>query len=158
MLAAAMDIVFASEDAKLLAGQLQYFTVPWDIGPRKAKEILFEHRVMSAHEARDLGMVNRVYPLDKLEEETLAFADRVADNFRDRVRGCKLAINHMMDTMGFSTEMDYAFHTHHLLRQMAYTSEEAVSAGVRGETSRERRIGRPDAALRNLELKQQGEV
>ena len=41
MIASAMDIIFASEDALFLPSQFQYFSTPWDIGPRKAKEILF---------------------------------------------------------------------------------------------------------------------
>lgn len=114
MISAAMDIIFAGEDARFLPGHAQFFTLPWDVGPRKAKEIIFEHRVVSAREARELGWINRVYANDKLEQETLAFADRVADNLRDRVRGIKTAINHMMDTMGFSADGLWLAHESHL--------------------------------------------
>jgi enoyl-CoA hydratase len=159
MISAAMDIIFASEDAKFLPGQAQFFTLPWDVGPRKAKEILFEHRVVSAREARELGWVNRVYPKERLEAETLAFANRVADNFRDRVRGLKLAINHMMDTMGFGTEIDYAWHANHIYRGFAYSSEQALAAGIEmGGGRRDRRVGRADTALENLKIKERTEL
>jgi enoyl-CoA hydratase len=112
MFATAMDILFAAEDAMFLPGQVQYFSPPWDLGPKKAKEILFEHRFMTAWEAHDAGFVNRVFPAEKLEEETLAYADRVADNYLSNpfgVRMIKFSINHMMDTQGFSAEMETAF-------------------------------------------------
>ena len=44
MIAAAMDLVFASPDARFLAGLVEYFSLPWDIHPRKAKELAFESR------------------------------------------------------------------------------------------------------------------
>ncbi len=81
MLAAAMDVVFAAEDTLFLPGLVEYFSVPWDLSPRKAKEILLEHRFISAAEALAYGFVNRTYPADRLEEETLAYAGRVADNY-----------------------------------------------------------------------------
>ncbi len=81
MLAAAMDVVFAAEDALFLPGMVEYFSAPWDLGPRKAKEILLEHRFVTAAEALACGFVNRTFPADRLEEETLAYTDRVADNY-----------------------------------------------------------------------------
>jgi enoyl-CoA hydratase len=42
---------------------VQYFTMPWDLGPRKAKEYLFTGDYIDAATARDLGLVNRVVPL-----------------------------------------------------------------------------------------------
>jgi naphthoate synthase len=43
------------------------------VGPKKAKEIWFLCRQYSAEEALDMGLVNRVVPLEELEEETLAW-------------------------------------------------------------------------------------
>jgi naphthoate synthase len=43
------------------------------VGPKKAKEIWFLCRQYSAEEARDMGMVNTVVPLERLEEETVAW-------------------------------------------------------------------------------------
>lgn len=114
--AAAMDLIFASEDALFLPSHVQYFTVPWDIGYRRAKEILFEHRFLTAWEALEYGMVNRVYPTrEELEKETLAYAGRVADNWlRDpmRVRTAKFSVNHMMDQMGYTAELNAAYQSY----------------------------------------------
>jgi naphthoate synthase len=41
------------------------------VGPKKAKEIWFLCRQYSAEEAREMGMVNTVVPLDRLEHETV---------------------------------------------------------------------------------------
>ncbi len=80
MLAACCDIVFAAEDAQFLAGFVEYMSIPWDIGIRRAKELCFESRFVSAGEAASHGFVNRVLPTADLERETYAFARRVAEN------------------------------------------------------------------------------
>jgi naphthoate synthase len=41
------------------------------VGPKKAKEIWFLCRQYSAEEGREMGMVNTVVPLDRLEDETV---------------------------------------------------------------------------------------
>ncbi len=43
------------------------------VGPKKAKEIWFLCRQYTAEEALDMGLVNRVVPLEELEEETVAW-------------------------------------------------------------------------------------
>jgi naphthoate synthase len=43
------------------------------VGPKKAKEVWFLCRQYSAQEAREMGMVNTVVPLERLEEETVAW-------------------------------------------------------------------------------------
>ncbi len=112
MFASAMDLVFASGDALFLPSQLQYFSAPWDLGPKKAKEILFENRFLTAEEAKDLGFVNRVYLRDQLEEKTLEYANRVAENDPMTTRMAKYSINQMLDGQGYSTAVTAAFHTY----------------------------------------------
>ena len=112
MVAAAMDVIFAAEDAQFLPGFVEYFSVPWDLGPRKAKEILLEHRFITAREAYSYGFVNRIFPREDLETETLAYADRVADNYLAepfQTRLCKFSINHMEEAMGFNDEIGAAY-------------------------------------------------
>ncbi len=109
MIAAAMDVVFASPDARFLAGQVEYFSIPFDVGFRKAKELLFESRLIDAEEARALGFVNRVYPAEELERETLAWARRVAEQGYGTLRMAKLATNKIQDQLGFTAAMEAAF-------------------------------------------------
>lgn len=144
--AAAMDIIFASEDALFLPSHVQYFSIPWDIGPRKAKEVLFEHRFMTAWEAYQQGLVNRVFTREKLEEETLAYAERVAENcLRDpvRIRTAKFSVNHMMDTMGFTAELEAAYQSYFIAIEMRDGERERDEKGGIAQTS---------MALQNLEL------
>ncbi len=102
MLAAAMDVVFAAEDAEFLAGFVEYMSIPWDIGIRRAKELCFESRFISADEAREYGLVNRVLPLADLERETWAWARRVAENSPEALRMAKIQMNKAQDAQGFT--------------------------------------------------------
>jgi enoyl-CoA hydratase len=102
MLAAAMDVVFAADDAEFLAGMVEYMSIPWDIGIRRAKELVFESRFISAAEAAQYGLVNRVLPKADLEAQTLAWAARVAQNSPEVLRMAKLQMNKAQDAQGFS--------------------------------------------------------
>lgn len=106
MLAAAMDVVFASDDAQFLAGFVEYMSIPWDIGIRRAKELCFESRFISAAEAADYGFVNRTYPVLELERETLAWARRVAENSPEALRMAKIQMNKAQDAQGFSRALE----------------------------------------------------
>ncbi len=68
MIASAMDVIFAADDAMLLGSHFQYFAMPWDLHPGKVKEILFESRFIDATEAHELGLVNRVMPRARLAQ------------------------------------------------------------------------------------------
>ena len=106
MLAAAMDVVFAAEDAEFLAGMVEYMSIPWDIGIRRAKELIFESRFISADEAARYGLVNRVLPRHELERETLAWAARVAQNSPEVLRMGKIQMNKAQDAQGFSQAVE----------------------------------------------------
>jgi enoyl-CoA hydratase len=138
MIAAAMDVIFASPNARFLAGLVEYFSIPWDIHPRKAKELLFESRFIDAEEARQLGFVNRVHAAEDLERETLAYARRVAENGLTLLRMAKLATNKAQDIQGYSAAMEAAFADFLVLTQ----------TGGPGRQEGERRLGPVDLALR----------
>jgi enoyl-CoA hydratase len=105
MIASAMDFIFAADDALFIPVYGDYFTAPWDLGPRKAKEILYENRFLTAQEAMGWGFVNRVYPAADLEEQTLRYASRVAENHPFTTRTVKFAINQTLDLMGFTSSV-----------------------------------------------------
>ena len=114
MFAAAMDLVVASDDAMFLPSLLQYFSIPWDVGVRKAKEILYQSRFVKAEEAERLGFVNLVVPRERLEAETTALAERIAETDRFTLRMLKIAINNTQDEMGFRSAIKNA-HAHHMV-------------------------------------------
>ena len=102
------DIVFASEDATFghPAGR-QLGVLPslslWPVlmGPRKSKEYFFTGDTMSAQEALDWHLINRVYPKDKLDEETLNYARRVAMVSVELLTLHKAAVNRYLEVTGF---------------------------------------------------------
>jgi enoyl-CoA hydratase len=114
IIASGMDLVFAADDAMFLPTNFQYFSVPWDLHPRKAKEILFESRFIGAEEAEELGFVNRVVPRDHLDEEVMDYARRVAENDPFQLRMIKLAINQAQEAQGFASHI-YGAHALHML-------------------------------------------
>ena len=106
MLAAAMDVVFAGEDATFLGGFVEYNTIPWDIGVRRAKELVFESRFISAEEAAALGLVNRTFAAADLERETMAWARRVAEQNPALLRLAKVQMNKAQDAQGFTAALE----------------------------------------------------
>ena len=112
IVASAMDIVYAGDSAMFLGSNFQFFTVPWDIHPRKAKEILYESRFIDAAEALELDLVNRVVPDSELQASVLEYAERVAANDPFQLRMIKMAVNQMQDTQGFHAHMNAAHLMH----------------------------------------------
>ena len=112
MVASAMDFIFAADDARFLAypAPADYWSVIWELGSRKTLEILYENRFVMADEAHELGFVNRVYPRMELERETLAYAERVAQNDPSMTRSLKFLVNQTLDGMGFTQSVNAAFH------------------------------------------------
>lgn len=63
------------------------------VGQKKAREIWFLCRFYSAKEALDMGLVNCVVPLEKLEEETLKWCREMLAHSPLALRCCKAALN-----------------------------------------------------------------
>ncbi len=118
MMASTADIIFASEDALFLGMAFQYFSIPYDIHPRIAKELLFQSRFINARQAKEYGLVNRVVPPERLVDETLEYAADVAQNDPFDLRTTKLAINQAQDAMGFTAHIHNA-HSTYMCRRMA---------------------------------------
>src|ERR1700679_2457763 len=81
------DLIIAAEGAEfidLTAGPrfmvqgVEWFNHPWELGHRKAKEMLFTGEAVSVEEAYNLGMINHVVPQEQLAEFTLELARKIA--------------------------------------------------------------------------------
>jgi enoyl-CoA hydratase len=116
LVASAMDFVVAADDARFMTNLLQYFTLPFDVPARKAKELLFDGHVLSAEEACRLGFVNRVVPRAELEADVLAQAHRISEQPGFLLRAMKLAVNNAQDAMGFHAAV-LAAHSHYQLSE-----------------------------------------
>eukprot|EP00884_Botryococcus_braunii_P000396 jgi/Botrbrau1/10357/Bobra.0321s0032.1 len=63
------------------------------IGQKKAREMWFLARMYDAREALQMGLVNTVVPLDRLEEETLVWCREMVRNSPIALRFLKAALN-----------------------------------------------------------------
>jgi naphthoate synthase len=70
------------------------------VGQKKAREIWFLCEQYDAEEALAMGLVNRVVPLDRLEEETVAWCRRILEMSPLAIRLLKAAFN--ADTDGLA--------------------------------------------------------
>lgn len=121
MLAWVCDLIVASQDAsfsdpvvEMGVPGVEYFAHPWEVGVRKAKEMLFTCETIGAEEARQLGMVNRVVPREELESSVLEMAERISRKPLFALRLAKQAVNQCQDAMGHRQSMDATFALHHL--------------------------------------------
>lgn len=81
------DLVLAAQDCRFALGfsalglsmdGANSWFLPRLVGARRAAELYFENRVLSAQEALEWGLVNRVVPVDQLKPEAMACARRLA--------------------------------------------------------------------------------
>jgi enoyl-CoA hydratase len=121
MLAWVCDLILAADDAffadpvvKMGIPGVEYFAHAHVMSPRLAKEFLFLGERMGADRALAIGMVNRVFPADALERETLELAGRIGQMPRFALALAKKAVNQAEDRMGLRDTMDATFALHHL--------------------------------------------
>ncbi|MEV1295945.1 enoyl-CoA hydratase [Pseudonocardia sp. NPDC049635] len=115
------DLIVAGDDAVFLdpssafgSAVAEYFVHPWELGARRAKEMLFTGEAIDAFDAQALGMVNRVVPRADLEAETMALAERIASRPAFGVRLAKRAVNRALDRQGLRSTVESTFDLHQL--------------------------------------------
>jgi enoyl-CoA hydratase len=113
------DLIVAADNAKFSdpvvamgIGGVEYHGHTWELGPRLAKEILFTGRAITAEEAKAVGMVNRVVPLDDLRTETMKLAAEIARHHPFALRQAKRAVNQTLDVQGFYAAIQSVFDVH----------------------------------------------
>lgn len=115
------DLIVASEDALFSDPVVafgvnghEYFVHAWELGARKAKELLFTGASIDAEEAKQLGMVNHVVARDALEPFTLALAERIAQRPSMGLKLAKVSVNQSLDLQGQRAAVEAAFSLHQL--------------------------------------------
>ena len=63
------------------------------VGIAKAKELVYTGKMIKAVEAKEIGLVNNIFPLESLYEESLKVAQQIAGNSAMGVQMSKIAIN-----------------------------------------------------------------
>ena len=127
LLAWPCDLIIAADNARFSdpvvlmgIGGVEYHGHTWELGPRKAKEMLFTARPIDAAEAERRGMVNRVVPLADLETEARALAAEIAQMHPHALAMAKRAVNQTMDIMGQGAALQSCFDIHQLGHASAY--------------------------------------
>ena len=112
LIVAADNAEFSDPVAYLGIGGVEYHGHTWELGARKAKEILFTGRAVTAEEAERAGMVNRVVPLAELETATMELARHIAQMHPFALRQAKRAVNQTLDVQGFYAAIQSVFDIH----------------------------------------------
>jgi enoyl-CoA hydratase len=121
MLAWPCDLIIASDDAVFCDPTVsfgipghEFFTHAYEMGMRKAKELLFTSDTWTAQEALSFGMINRIVSRDALPHSTLEIAAKIAAKPRFALKLVKKALNGAADAYGRTSAMSNAFHLHQL--------------------------------------------
>ncbi len=116
--ALACDFIYASGDAMFGLPEINLGIIPGFggtqrlprlVGRNMAKEMIFTGKMISADEAKSIGMVNKVYPREKLMDEAITTAKAIASKGKVSVRAAKQAIDNGVNvdlTTGCRIEID----------------------------------------------------
>lgn len=103
------DLTIAADDALFGEPEIRFSNVgpvmvmPFIIGLKRARELLYLGDPIDARTALAWGMVNRVVPRAELHAATMKFARRMALISPEALAGTKLAVNRGADAAGFRT-------------------------------------------------------
>ena len=101
-LAMSCDMIIASEKAKFGQPEITIGVIPGAggtqrltlaVGKALAMEMVLNNRTLSAQEALQFGLVNRVVPLESFLDEAIALAEEIANRAPVAVRAGKEAVN-----------------------------------------------------------------
>lgn len=109
LIVAADDAQFADPVVNMGVSGVEYFGHPWELGHRKAKELLFTGDFFSAQELERAGMINRVVPAAHLAEATVELARRIAQKPTLGLKLSKEAVNVTLEAQGQYQALKAAF-------------------------------------------------
>ena len=137
------DLIIASEDAKFGEPELAFSYIPdiliepWKLPMNKVREILYLGEYLSAAELKECGVVNRVVPYEKLEEETVRIAERISGMPEDTVGMLKYQINKTYEIQGMVNAMDFAAEMFNLCRINQVQTQQEFNSIVKGQGLKE---------------------
>ncbi len=111
------DIIIAADNAKFGQIETKYGLTPCGggahrliriVGPLKAKELIYTSRIFDAQEAKEMGLVNYIVPLNKLEEKVKEISNMIIKNSGRAIKLAKRLIQMgiYVNQNGFRAEGD----------------------------------------------------
>lgn len=106
-LAMSCDMIVASETAKFGQPEINLGVIPGAGGTQRltravgkaiAMEMVLNNRTLSAQEAAQFGLVNRIVPIERYLEEALALANEIAARAPLAIQLGKEAVNHAFES------------------------------------------------------------
>jgi enoyl-CoA hydratase len=130
LLAWPCDLIVAAENAwfsdpvvLMGIGGVEYHGHTWELGARKAKEMLFTAKPIGAAEAERRGMVNRIVPTDELHQKARELAVEIAAMHPHALAMAKRVVNQTLDVQGQYAALQSCFDIHQLGHASAYAQE-----------------------------------
>lgn len=139
-LAMMCDLTIAADSAVLGEPEIRFASVgsavimPWIVGHKRARELLYLGDTISAEKAERIGMINKVVPEADLESETMRYAKRLALVGRESLVAAKHAVNRGIEAQGFRNALNAGVATVGLLHTSKIESDERFyeKAGAEG--------------------------
>jgi len=106
------DLTIAADDAKFGEPEVRFshlgplMVLPWFIGLKRARELLFFGDMIDAQTAMQFGMVNKVVPAAELRAATLKYAKRLSLISPEALRWGKRIINRSAEIAGFKAALE----------------------------------------------------
>jgi enoyl-CoA hydratase/carnithine racemase len=106
-LALAADVRFAADNAVLGQPEVLLGIIPGAggtqrlsrlVGPSRAKDIIFTGRFVPAEEALAIGMVDRLFPADRVYDEAVAWAKQFSSAASYAIRAAKECVDRGLET------------------------------------------------------------
>jgi 2-(1,2-epoxy-1,2-dihydrophenyl)acetyl-CoA isomerase len=114
-LALAGDLILAADSARFTVAYTAIglapdgsstFTLPRLIGPKRAFELMYTNRALLANEAKELGLVNQVFPTARFIEQVREFAVNVAKG-PTAALGCAKKLLTLSAQSSLETQMEH---------------------------------------------------
>jgi enoyl-CoA hydratase len=123
----ACDLAVASKDALFTHPGYTYLGIEGPIplyvlmiGWRRVKEMMLLGKPLTAKEAHEFGLVNRVVSMEKLDKEVAQMAETIASRPLDGIVMGKKEFQMAMDIMGLSAGYDLASISHTLMSNLKF--------------------------------------
>jgi len=136
------DIVIASADALFGYPPIRFSNpitlpvlMPWLLGMRKTNEMAFTGAMIDSQEAYTCGLINKVVPGDKLDEQVLKMAEVIAAIPPMNNLYSKLIIHNFYEAMGIKSAMEYSLALGFMIEGSS------IPGGLRGDLQKGEEMG-----------------